>query len=86
MNTVQRFGVVAAGWLLTCALGVSAPIEAHAADKAAGAKPAKLPPPTDPKVQAKINHYVEIMNRESKSVFDARKNWYSQLPAPNEGP
>jgi hypothetical protein len=59
---------------------------ASAAPKPAAAAPAaKLPPPPDAKTNAKVNAYIEMMNRESARLLDERARWLSQVDA-NVGP
>jgi len=55
---------------------------ASAAPKPGTAAPAaKLPPPPDAKTNAKVNAYIEMMNRESARLFDERASWLSQVDA-----
>ena len=94
MTTLRTIGCVVVRWFLVGAVLALAP-NAYAADQAGASppkvkdavgKPAKLPPAPDAKTQAKVNAYVELMNHESKGVFEARDSWIEKLQDPRSGP
>jgi hypothetical protein len=75
----QRVGCVA----LAIALGVAP--AANAAPDAKPAKPVKVAPAPDAKTNAKVNSYIQMMNRESARIFDERARWFSEVN-PKVGP
>jgi hypothetical protein len=52
-------------------------------DKAHESKPVKAP---DPKVEAKVNHIIMMMNKESRPLIEARSGWLREIRDPSAGP
>src|SRR5262245_47644780 len=77
---------LAAG-LAAAPTAVSAAPDAKPASAApkAGAPAAKLPPAPDAKTNAKVNAYIEMMNRESSRLLEERARWLSEVD-PKVGP
>jgi len=61
------------------------PVTAKPGAANAGSKAVKAPPPPDAKTNAKVNGYIEMMNRESSSLFEQRARWLSEVD-PKVGP
>ncbi|HKO51954.1 MAG TPA: DUF3829 domain-containing protein [Polyangiaceae bacterium] len=69
---------------LSIALAV-APDAGAAGDAKPVTAAAKLAPPPDAKSNAKVNGYIQMMNRESARLFEERSSWLSQID-PKQGP
>jgi len=78
-------GVATAGAATPAKPAAPATKPAAVAQTATAAKPVKAPPPPDAKTNAKVNGYIEMMNRESSSLFEQRSRWLSEVD-PKVGP
>jgi hypothetical protein len=71
--------------LFTIALGVGA-IPGPAALQSAAARTEKSYPAPDPKVNAKVNHIILLMNHETGPLMEARDGWLQEVRDPAAGP
>lgn len=71
--------------LLAAALAVGS-VQSSAAPSANGASAKSASKAPDAKTNAKVNHYIEFMNAETRAVLEARSSWLREIRDPQAGP